>query len=98
MSFWEILICVLVSIGITIGLSIERDKAIQSKVKQINWHTETPTEDGWYLVQVTYGYYFVLDINPLGKFMVDAFGERTELTKEDIECVVAYQKIEPYKA
>ena len=35
MSFWEILICVLVSIGITIGLSIERDKAIESKVNEI---------------------------------------------------------------
>lgn len=33
MSFWEILICVIISIGVTIGLLIERDKAIESKVK-----------------------------------------------------------------
>lgn len=75
---------------------VEEIKADWSK-KPSPWHTGTPTEEGWYFAQVTYGYYFVLDINPLGKFMVDAFGERTELTKEDIECVVAYQKIEPYR-
>lgn len=75
-----------------------RQKAIEKwNNRPSPWHTGKPTEEGWYLAQVTYGYYFILEINTSGKFMVDVFGKRTELTKEDIECVVAYQKIKPYK-
>lgn len=35
MSFWQILISIVIGFGISIGLCIERDKAIERKVNEI---------------------------------------------------------------
>ena len=51
------------------------------------WHTETPTEEGWYLVQ-TKGYWVVLFFDSILGWV----------EKKEAPYIEAWQKIEPYEA
>ena len=58
-----------------------------------NWHTGTPTEEGWYLIQTEDGDFMAVEKNEYGLWFVDSFG----CSKVNSESIVAWQKIEPYK-
>ena len=67
-----------------------------------NWHTGTPTEDGWYLV----AFECVYDCNNKGKIeyftlniITDEYGymDYRGRASDDVWKAVAYQKIEPYE-
>ena len=65
-------------------------KAVIDKLKELDWHTGTPTEEGWYLLEYNIGNsdetYYVTDhwSNEVGYWTVDR--------------VIRWQKIEPYEA
>jgi len=72
------------------------DSAIEAWNKRSNWHTGTPTEEGWYLVAYNpWGY----EDCPYG-YDVMRFKERTWHTTNDTiidPYLVAWQKITPYE-
>lgn len=67
-----------------------------------NWHTGTPTEEGWYLV----AYECVYDCKNKGKIEYftlniitdeDGYKDYRGRASDDVWKAVAWQKIEPYK-
>lgn len=79
------------SLAYGMGEEEEKAKAEREKKASNNWHTGTPTEEGWYLVTNGDDDSASYDI---GKWDGESFCYMEYL---DSAYVVAWQKIDPYK-
>ena len=72
-----------------IGWFDEKERAIEAWNNRSNWHTGTPTEEGWYLVKCNK--YSVSEYN------TDYFRKEQRWAFGFQESYVAWQKITPYE-
>lgn len=71
-----------------------KDRLIEKWNRRFDgWHTGTPTDEGWYLIQTKGGDFMAVEKNAHGLWLEDNYGYR----EVHNGFVVAWQKIEPFK-